>query len=197
MFIGRTKELAMLSKRWQAQKFECIVIYGRRRVGKTALISQFCQGKPCVFFTGLESSASENLRNLSRSIYEAGGNSGDAPVYRDFEAAFVAIAELGRNRQIAVVIDEYEIEANCHQNRIGNERSRGVFEKSHGSRHYWAGSAVGRKKFSSQHLPCSRSFVSFLVSLCAKALFTTAKRHDRGCLQASPVSFCRVHGKCL
>ena len=107
MFIGRTKELAMLSKRWQAQKFECIVIYGRRRVGKTALISQFCQDKPCVFFTGLESSASENLQNLSRSIYEAKGNSGDAPVYRDFEAAFGAIAELGRNKQIAVVIDEY------------------------------------------------------------------------------------------
>ena len=41
MFIGRERELATLNKVYASDKFEFVVIYGRRRVGKTALISQF------------------------------------------------------------------------------------------------------------------------------------------------------------
>ena len=40
MFIGRERELAALNKLYESDKFEFVVIYGRRRVGKTALISQ-------------------------------------------------------------------------------------------------------------------------------------------------------------
>ena len=40
MFIGRERELATLNKLYASDKFEFVVIYGRRRVGKTALISQ-------------------------------------------------------------------------------------------------------------------------------------------------------------
>lgn len=41
MFIGRERELTSLEKLYTSDKFEFAVIYGRRRVGKTALISQF------------------------------------------------------------------------------------------------------------------------------------------------------------
>ena len=37
-FYCREDELRKLNKRYAGDKFECIVIYGRRRVGKTALI---------------------------------------------------------------------------------------------------------------------------------------------------------------
>lgn len=107
MFIGRFKEQMILLKRWKKRKPEFVVIYGRRRVGKTALISKFCQDKPHVFFTGLESSAKENLQNFSQSIHNAKGSQGEAPVYSDFEAAFLAVAELARDEQIVLVIDEY------------------------------------------------------------------------------------------
>ena len=43
MFIGREKELATLNRLYNSDKFEFAVIYGRRRVGKTALISHFIQ----------------------------------------------------------------------------------------------------------------------------------------------------------
>ena len=39
MFIGRQQELATLNRLYASDKFEFAVIYGRRRVGKTALIS--------------------------------------------------------------------------------------------------------------------------------------------------------------
>ena len=43
MFYCRDNELAKMEKRYRAGSFECIVIYGRRRVGKTALINKFCE----------------------------------------------------------------------------------------------------------------------------------------------------------
>ena len=45
-FYCRENELRKLNKRYAGDKFECIVIYGRRRVGKTALINEFC--KDCI-----------------------------------------------------------------------------------------------------------------------------------------------------
>ncbi len=43
MFYCQELELKKMNKRYSKQQFECIVIYGRRRVGKTALINEFCK----------------------------------------------------------------------------------------------------------------------------------------------------------
>lgn len=55
MFYCRENELSKLNKRYNGNEFECIVIYGRRRVGKTALIGEFCKYKPTIFFSALNS----------------------------------------------------------------------------------------------------------------------------------------------
>ena len=41
MFIGREKELRRLEMMYDSNKFEFAIVYGRRRVGKTTLITQF------------------------------------------------------------------------------------------------------------------------------------------------------------
>ena len=41
MFIGREKELENLNRLYASDKFEFAVLYGRRRVGKTAIINEF------------------------------------------------------------------------------------------------------------------------------------------------------------
>ena len=107
MFVGRDHELQQLKTRYDRKNYECIIIYGRRRVGKTALIREFCKGKKTIFFTGMETTARENLENLSQSIYEAKGQTGPAPVYRDFSAALEAITDMARKEKIILVIDEY------------------------------------------------------------------------------------------
>ena len=48
MFIGRDKELSVLDKLYKSDKFEFVVIYGRRRIGKTALINHFIDGKKSI-----------------------------------------------------------------------------------------------------------------------------------------------------
>ena len=53
-FYCRDEELRKLNKRYENGKFECVVIYGRRRVGKTALINEFCKDKPTIFLLCLE-----------------------------------------------------------------------------------------------------------------------------------------------
>lgn len=55
MFVGRSAELASLEEAYSSRKGELVVIYGRRRIGKSALVAQFAQGKPHLLaFEGLE-----------------------------------------------------------------------------------------------------------------------------------------------
>lgn len=70
MSIGREQELNALEKLYASNKFEFAVIYGRRRVGKTALINHFLDGKKAIYFMGVESNAKQNLENFSKSIME-------------------------------------------------------------------------------------------------------------------------------
>ena len=67
-FYCRDEELRKLNKRYENGKFECVVIYGRRRVGKTALINEFCKDKPTIFFSALNTTGKENLEALSKAI---------------------------------------------------------------------------------------------------------------------------------
>lgn len=69
MFLCRENELSKMNKRYRTGSMECIIIYGRRRVGKTALINEFAKDKPTIFFPALKSSARENLEALSKAIY--------------------------------------------------------------------------------------------------------------------------------
>ena len=68
MFIGREREVAALDRLYESNKFEFAVIYGRRRVGKTALINHFIDNKEAIYFMGVESNEKQNLENFSKSI---------------------------------------------------------------------------------------------------------------------------------
>lgn len=108
MFYCRERELRDLNKRYNRGNFECIVIYGRRRVGKTALINEFCKDKSTIFFSALNASAQENLEAFSKAIYEKENPGTDlAPVYPSFDAAFTKITQLAESERLVLVIDEY------------------------------------------------------------------------------------------
>ena len=109
MFYCRNEELRKLNKRYDKGDFECIVIYGRRRVGKTAIINEFCKEKPTVFFSALlEGTAKDNLRTLSRAIYTyREPDAARAPVYDSFDSALDEITRLAAKERIVFVIDEY------------------------------------------------------------------------------------------
>ena len=108
MFYCRENELNELNRRYQKSKFECIVIYGRRRVGKTALINEFCKEKPTIFLSALNASSQENLEALSKAIYGIKHLETDTfPVYSSFDAAFTEITRMAKEERLIFVIDEY------------------------------------------------------------------------------------------
>ena len=107
MFIGREKELSALNRLYSSDKFEFAVIYGRRRVGKTALISEFIKDKKAIYFMGVESNEKQNLENMSRSIIEyANGIEADTTFF-SFQAAIEYVFALAENERLIMVIDEY------------------------------------------------------------------------------------------
>ena len=50
-FIGRQRELSDLNTLYSQDKFQLFVLYGRRRVGKTTLLNEFCKGKDAIFYS--------------------------------------------------------------------------------------------------------------------------------------------------
>lgn len=108
MFFCRERELADLNKRYDRNNFECAIIYGRRRVGKTSLINEFCKDKPTVFFSALNATAIENLEALSYAIFEKDNKDATyAPVYASFDHAFAQITKMAEKERLVFVIDEY------------------------------------------------------------------------------------------
>ncbi|KIR03036.1 archaeal ATPase, fused to C-terminal DUF234 domain protein [Lachnospiraceae bacterium TWA4] len=98
MFIGRKRELHSLKRLYQSDKFEFTVIYGRRRVGKTALISEFIKDKNAIYFMGVESNEKQNLENFSKSIMEYDTDMPSDLVFPSFQVALEYIFKMAKKR---------------------------------------------------------------------------------------------------
>ena len=68
MFIGRKAELQFLENKYRQKDGQLIVLYGRRRVGKTETLRQFCKGKPHIFFSCRECTDKMQLKNFSEKL---------------------------------------------------------------------------------------------------------------------------------
>lgn len=113
MFFGRDKELESLNEMYKSNRFEFAIIYGRRRVGKTSLIKEFCKDKKFIYFLSREADGEINLKNFSRDIYYTSEQHlvGKAN-FNDWESAFDYIYNISKNERIILAIDEYPYLAN-------------------------------------------------------------------------------------
>ena len=107
MFIGRDKELDALDRLYKSDKFEFAVIYGRRRVGKTALINHFIDGKKAIYFMGVESNEKQNLENFSKSIIEFSSGIQTKTSFSSYQAALEYTFRLAESERVILAIDEY------------------------------------------------------------------------------------------
>ena len=107
MFIGREREVAALDRLYESNKFEFAVIYGRRRVGKTALINHFIDNKEAIYFIGVESNEKQNLENFSKSIIEYSSGIEAETSFLSFQAALEYVFKLAEKKRLILAIDEY------------------------------------------------------------------------------------------
>ena len=106
MFIGRKYELNKLNELYNSDRFEFAVIYGRRRVGKSTLIKEFCKDKKAIYYMGMEAASQSNIDSLSAAIWDFEGRKLPAPSFGSYEALFDYIDTISDER-IILAIDEY------------------------------------------------------------------------------------------
>lgn len=102
MFYGREEELAELDSRYESDSFQFIPVYGRRRVGKTALIDEFINGKEAIKFTAVKGSLNTNLRLLASKVLGVR----NAPAM-NLEDILEAMHSRFDGRRYVFVIDEF------------------------------------------------------------------------------------------
>lgn len=61
MFIGRKNELSTLNQLYQKKTFEFLILYGRRKIGKTSLLTEFFKDKKGIFYLSEEQNDSLNI----------------------------------------------------------------------------------------------------------------------------------------
>lgn len=108
MFIGREKELQELEKRYKSSGFQFVVIYGRRRIGKSFLIKHFIQKYNSIYFVATEQNERNLLKSFSNSIKEQISKKHDfVGDFNDWEQAFDYLAKISLKIRLIFVIDEY------------------------------------------------------------------------------------------
>ena len=106
MFIGRHEELAELNNLYSTDKFQCVIIYGRRRVGKTTLISEFVKGKQALFFAATENNSYSMREEFCNRMYQS-LNAPSIGTLDSWRSVFQFIAKETRDRRLVLVIDEF------------------------------------------------------------------------------------------
>ncbi len=111
-FIGRFRELSEFNRLYHSQRAEFLLLYGRRRIGKTRLITHWMEiEKPRVFFWIAEpTSSTDQLRSFSQALFSFESSLAQPPQemsYGDWRTAYEALSRLAEKDRLAVIIDEF------------------------------------------------------------------------------------------
>ena len=131
-FFNRERELDFLERAYRSQGFELIVVYGRRRVGKTFLMKKFLQGKrDAAYFYVSDASPATIRSQLAEKIYEQLG------IRMEYAATwaqiFTKLFRAAKQRRIVIVFDEFQRLLDIDRSAI-SELQRAVDEESQSSK---------------------------------------------------------------
>jgi AAA+ ATPase superfamily predicted ATPase len=109
MFVNRESELQTLEGEYCAKRAAFSVIYGRRRVGKTALIGEYIRGKKHIYLYATTDSIQRLLEEFTRQIGSmVDGAYGRNLTFESFDDAFAFLGSLVVEERLVLVIDEYQ-----------------------------------------------------------------------------------------
>lgn len=117
-FIDRHVEQAVLADAWSSGRSELVLLHGRRRVGKSALLSRFADGRHIAYYVAAQQLEGAQLSDLGQVLgpLSTGFRPGRPPrlAFRDWAELFEVLAEQARRNRVGLILDEfpYLIEAN-------------------------------------------------------------------------------------
>ena len=106
MFLGREQELADLKELYSQDRFQLFILYGRRRVGKTTLLNEFCKGRDAIFYSAEQSNTKLNLDKFSELVFQHYGETSLSP-FATWEKALTYIHQRQGDQQLVLVFDEF------------------------------------------------------------------------------------------
>ena len=108
-FVGRLKELEYLNEEYEKQESSLIILYGRRRIGKTSLIKEFGKNKNMTYFLATEESEIQNMENFKNTIIESTKNKLlEAIKVDDWSLLFNMLLSNNTKEKRVIVIDEFQ-----------------------------------------------------------------------------------------
>lgn len=111
-FLNREDELAALEERWKSSRAEFMVIYGRRRIGKTELILHFARDKRHLYFEAASGTENDQLRDLSNLLADVSGRDlFRAQPLTSWAAFFSAVEEELERGPVVIALDEFQFAA--------------------------------------------------------------------------------------
>ena len=106
-FIGRQIELGKLNSEYKREN-SFVVIYGRRRVGKTTLIKEFLKNKTAFYFLATEELENQSMKRLAGVVARTTQNSVlQKATFIDWLDLFQVIADYKPEEKKVLVIDEF------------------------------------------------------------------------------------------
>ena len=112
-FVGRRAELELLNDIWESGRSALVVLYGRRRVGKTRLLTHWLKSKgdpSCGFYWMAEAtSPHDQIRSFAQTFAAFEDPDYEIPkdlTYPNWEHAFRQVAKLAKGRRVAILLDE-------------------------------------------------------------------------------------------
>ena len=108
-FVDREQEMNTLQREYERNGSSLIVLYGRRRVGKTTLISEFIKDKKALFFLASEESESQNRLAFQEKTAEFLGSDLLRNVeVKSWDVLFKAIMDTPFDTKPVIVLDEFQ-----------------------------------------------------------------------------------------
>ncbi|WP_121820063.1 ATP-binding protein [Halostella salina] len=104
-FYDRTDELAALETAFESHSNEFYVVYGRRRVGKTELLKEFCADRPHIYFLAAQEAES---RQRAKFVEQIADHFNDrVPRIDGWDDAFAYLGEKIAGERLIITIDEF------------------------------------------------------------------------------------------
>jgi hypothetical protein len=103
--IGRIEELKHLESLYESNSFEFLVMYGRRRVGKTTILKEFSKNRDAIFYPAQAKNDALNLSDFSKMVQLHFDGMSISP-FGSWQDAFEYIDKKA-TRKTAVIIDEF------------------------------------------------------------------------------------------
>ena len=106
-FVDRENELTKLKEFWESTRAHCIPVVGRRRVGKTALLEKFAEGKNMVYYRCSLAHTDEQLPLLGAALASHGNDAVlTAQPPSSWDAIFALIERYAKEERFLLILDE-------------------------------------------------------------------------------------------